>query len=259
MSILDSISSWFGGDPSTVDGPPSVDTTGGDTSSLPSELGGTSGDWLSAEGGVAADPGSALGADWLGGSLTNLLGGDAGTGPDLLQLLTGSSSAAPSSPAAPASSAFIGPLPYLDTSTPLTLGGSMNGLTFGGSTFGALAGPRRPSIPWARISRGVRQAVRLFGPQVALAIVAQIQQLLQARFAAAGIDASSLDSTTILMRVAGGGRRRGARGVTGRQITNARRTIRKLESFHHLLMRGRSYGYARRSSSCPPRRRARRR
>lgn len=209
---------------------------------IPSELGGTNTDWLTADAGVPADPTSAMGADWTGGSLTQLLGGSAGTGQTLADLFSGGGAPDLGS----LSTLFTNTGPgAIDTSIPLALaplqaGGNMaDGLSALGAFDDpwAVARARRPGVPWRRITRMVHAAVRYFGPQVALSIVNQLAAYLQG-IGVATPSGQPVSGGEILFRVLRGrkGTRRG-RGVTYRQLNTTRRTIRVLDRMHSMIRR----------------------
>jgi len=111
-------------------------------------------------------------------------------------------------------------------------GGTMNDL---------MCVARPPSVPWRSLGRRVNAAARLFGPTIALQVVAALAACYSAR---TGLQISAID---VLMRSAGARRRRSS-GITGRQLSTTRRTLRKLSSMQHYLGAYRGGGGRRRAA-----------
>lgn len=105
-------------------------------------------------------------------------------------------------------------------------------------------------VPWGTIMAIVGAAVRYFGAQFAPSVIQTLASALQAK----GLNVSA---GQILFRfLKRKGRRRGTRGITGRQLAITRRTFRKVDSMYHLLHRGH---YARARAAAPAYYRRRRR
>jgi hypothetical protein len=214
---------------------------------FPSELGGTASDWNPNDALDFSDYGGSYGEDEAGavaGPDLNLGGGSLGGYLDSLGDLASQFGLDPTQGGG------------------LFPGGGGDGMADISLDAGGLV-PYRRGIPWGPILRMVGAAVRYFGPQLTIPIVNAIAQAWSARL---GV---TLTPGAVLMRYLGKkGRKRSARGITGRQLTITRRTIGKVERAHQLIRstavaagvnRGRGRGrvtcIACRSSPCRCRRR----